>query len=341
MSRRSIPPIPHRSPSRALVRRLLPVRVPEEGRPSLLRRVFSPRWVNLVPEVDGRASLGRVELLDWELVLQARHLPCRTRRVGDMEWMLLVQPWFLDRAAEEMRLYQAENQPVPTPPMLPPPRPGELWPTVFLMLLLLAFHAWYTSPHPGIGVYAQDWLKSGSAQSEAILSGEWWRLITALTLHADGPHVVGNAVIGGTFIVLACRVLGNGLAWFLVMASGVGGNYCNALFHGASHDSIGFSTAVFGAAGVLAGARVAEGRGAGIRRAVIPVGAGLGILAMLGMGGGNTDLGAHIFGFMAGLGLGFPAGFLAVRQGRPPRLVAGLLFATALAAPILGWWLAF
>src|SRR2546422_5158304 len=28
----------------------------------------------------------------------------------------------------------------------------------------------------------------------SIVAGEWWRTVTALTLHADVPHLLGNAV---------------------------------------------------------------------------------------------------------------------------------------------------
>lgn len=334
---------------RAAIRRVASRRTEEsiDARPALLRRVFSPSWESIVSGVTGQAGLRRERALEWELVLQARHVPCRLVRSGGQEpdqWAVQVQPWFLERALGEIRLYLQENQPVPEPLMLPPPRPGELWPTAFLMLCMLAFHAWWTSAHPGLNLFASRWLAAGSAKASAILDGEWWRLATALTLHADGPHVVGNVIIGGVFIVLACRVLGSGLAWLLVMASGIGGNFFNALVLGPPHDSIGFSTAVFGAAGVLAGVRVAEGRGhtqgKGLRRALVPVGAGLGILAMLGSGGENTDLGAHLFGFVAGVVMGLPGGLLALRRGRPGRVAGGVLLAVAVCLPVAAWVLA-
>ncbi len=230
---------------------------------------------------------------------------------------------------------------MPEPLVLPLPRPGELWPTVAILLGMLVFFGYHSTPHPSLNLYGSSWLAVGSAEASAILDGQWWRLITALTLHADGPHVVGNAVIGGAFIVLACRVLGNGLAWLLVVFSGVAGNFFNALVLGPPHNSIGFSTAVFGAAGVLSGVRMAEGRGNRFRRAIIPVGAGLGILAILGAGGKNTDLGAHLFGIAAGLGFGFAGGIWAVKCGKPSSLASGLMLFFALALPVVAWLVAF
>lgn len=315
--------------------------------PSLLRRMFLSGWVNVVGMVFGKMDgggdegLGRSQALEWELVLKARHVPCRVRKSRGLEqWGVFVQPWFQERAVGELRLYMDENQPVPKPSVLPAPRPGELGPTLVLMACLSIFYAWYSTPHPSLDLYAPRWLAAGSAHAEAILSGQWWRLLTALTLHADGPHLAGNVLIGGVFIILACRVLGSGLAWLLVIASGASGNLLNAMVLGASHNSIGFSTAVFGAAGVLSGIRLAEGSGTGIRRALVPVGAGLGILAILGAGGENTDLGAHLFGFVSGVALGLPSGFIVVRKGRPCRMLGGVLLTVAAGAPLVAWWLA-
>jgi membrane associated rhomboid family serine protease len=260
---------------------------------------------------------------------------------GGPLWSVEVRPWLAERAAVELRLWREENAPAPAPGLLPPaPEPGDLWPTAAALLVLVLFFVWQRAPHPGLGLYPHLWLELGSAEAGAILRGECWRLVTALTLHADGPHVVGNAAVGGVFLVLACRSLGCGPAWALVMASGMLGNLLNALALGPPHNSIGFSTAVFGAAGVLAGQSAALGGGAGLlRRAALPVAAGLGILAMLGAGDGegNTDLGAHLFGFAAGVPLGALGGWFAALRGRPgPALNAALLLA-AWALPVLAW----
>ena len=73
----------------------------------------------------------------------------------------------------------------------------------------------------------------------------------------------------------------------------------------------------------------------------MPLAAGLGLTAMLGTGGENTDLGAHIFGFLVGVPLGVAAGRVMSRLGAPGRsLDAGLLL-TALGLPVLAWILAF
>jgi membrane associated rhomboid family serine protease len=81
------------------------------------------------------------------------------------------------------------------------------------------------------------------------------------------------------------------------------------------------------------------------RTAIIPVGAGLGLLAMLGAGNGegNIDLGAHLFGFVSGLALGALTGFAATRYGLPGKGADFRLYAAALMLPAAAWawaWLA-
>lgn len=277
---------------------------------------------------------------------------------GDNGHTIQVQTWFADRAVNEIQLYMAENAPDKYRVILPDLRPISGYePTLFGMTLFILFY-WMTSrTYPGMGLYPHLWLSLGSAKGSAILSGEWWRLGTALTLHANGPHVASNALIGGVFIWLTCRRLGSGLAWFLTILTGISGNLLNTVSLGVHHNSIGFSTATFGATGVLA-AIAPFGVGGGIgnfshgqiadrfwqffRSAVIPVAAGLGLLAMLGAGE-KTDLGAHLFGFVSGLIFGGLTGFLTTRLGLPGKKTDCFLFAIAFGILIFCWtwaWLA-
>jgi membrane associated rhomboid family serine protease len=75
------------------------------------------------------------------------------------------------------------------------------------------------------------------------------------------------------------------------------------------------------------------------RTALIPFGAGLGLLAMLGAGNGegNTDLGAHLFGFGSGLGLGAFTAWAATRWGLPGKGADFRLYAAALLMPAAAW----
>ena len=150
------------------------------------------------------------------------------------------------------------------------------------------------------------WVARGGASAELILSGELWRTVTALTLHADLPHVGSNAVAMLFFLTAVCRSEGPGVGSVLVLGAGALGNLCNAWFYGFDHISVGASTAVFGALGVLGGTGVVRRRRIGLRgrRAWVPLAAGLAILGMLGTGGPRVDLWAHFWGLAAGGAVG-------------------------------------
>jgi hypothetical protein len=106
---------------------------------------------------------------------------------------------------------------------------------------------------------------------------------------------------------------------------------------GTDHRSIGASTAVFAALGLLA-AWVRAGRrsGPGWVYRWGPVVAAVALLAYTGAGDENTDVGAHLWGFAAGLVAGAVAAFLP-RQWLGSRRVQAAAGATALAVLAAGW----
>ncbi|MCM0756817.1 rhomboid family intramembrane serine protease [Desulfovibrio aminophilus] len=311
--------------------------LPPRRPPNLLRRVFRPSWENLAALVRGADAppLARDEARTWSLALESRRVPHRVRSLG-RAWLVEVPVWHAERAEREIRQYINENPRPAEPPPPPPPRPrADDLPTWLAMAALLAFHALVTSRLPELGFFRLFCFDMGPARAALILGGQWWRAATALTLHADAGHAFSNAVIGGIFIALACRELGNGIGWFLILAGGVLGNICNALIQPPEHASIGFSTAVFAAAAILSGLRAARG-GLEFRGFVAPVAAGLGILAMLGSAGEHTDLGAHLMGFAVGLVLGLAAGVLG-RAVEPPAWLRRTMELAALALLPAAW----
>ena len=110
----------------------------------------------------------------------------------------------------------------------------------------------------------------------------------------------------------------------------------NVLWQPLSHTSVGFSTAVFGAVGYLSGIDIVRRRS--MRGMVIAVGAGLALLAMLGTGGGDVDLGAHLWGFGVGVVLGFFACFAALKQQRFPSFYTQLVFFVFSISSLVGAW---
>lgn len=126
------------------------------------------------------------------------------------------------------------------------------------------------------------------------MQGEWWRLITALTLHADQMHLVGNCLIGGVIVHLLCKAIGYGMGWLALLFAAMSGNFLNIILRDTLHSSVGFSTAVFAAVGILSGRQLNNRASTIIRQLILPLGAGVGLLAMLGSAGERTDLGAHL-----------------------------------------------
>ncbi|MDY7001430.1 MAG: rhomboid family intramembrane serine protease, partial [Thermodesulfobacteriota bacterium] len=160
-------------------------------------------------------------------------------------------------------------------------------------------------------------------------------------LHADAAHFLSNAGIGGILMAFLCQELRSGPGWVLFLLSGALGNLINAAVKGAPHTSIGASTGVFGAVGVLSALRAVRDRRLTLRRTFAPIAAGFALLAFLGTGGERTDLGAHVFGFLAGLILGASAGLWVNARGIPSQTANRVLGLMALALPVLAWVAAF
>ena len=141
-------------------------------------------------------------------------------------------------------------------------------------------------------------LKFG-ASALFIGQGETFRAVTALFLHSNGQHLLGNLagilIFGAPLISLS----GYGTGPFLLLCAGTGGNLVNAYFHHNAYLSIGASTAIMGAAGALAAYQMTrKGKPLGINR-LLPLIAGATLTAMFSHGE-NTDISAHFFGFVSG-----------------------------------------
>ena len=155
---------------------------------------------------------------------------------------------------------------------------------------------------------------SGKVSADAVMNGELYRVATALFLHADIGHLMGNLVFGGLFLHLVARHLGNFWAWVGVLVAGAFGNYLNAaIYYPEPHYSVGASTAVFGAVGMLATLPVGFWLRHARRRLAstwaVPVIVGMIFLAWFGTGNERTDTSAHLMGFLCGLPLGLAGGY--------------------------------
>ncbi len=255
------------------------------------------------PEGDpGRiVASGSVEHLALcSLVLEAVGIS-HSLRSRDGDGVLTVPEKAADTAGRQIRAYFAENADWPQVRTSLPVQAQTGNPPTLLMIGGLVIMFWITGPWQG----NSTWFQIGAIDSRAILQqGQWWRLVTALTLHATQVHLLGNCIIGGFMVHLLCRTTGSGLAWLSVILLGALGNLINIAVRDTVHYSIGFSTAIFAAIGIFSGLQIQAGHRIKIRNLLMPLGAGAGLLALLGAGGKHTDLGAHFFGLLCGIGGG-------------------------------------
>ncbi len=276
-------------------------------------------------------SRNRRSCSDRALVLAALRIPHQLIDDGASA-VLVVPAEHSARAVEELRLYDEEN-----PPLRPKKRkrvtyqnalPGVIG--YFLVVCAVAGLAGYS-------MLGRDWFAAGSVDGELIRNGEWWRTITALTLHADAKHLVGNLVFGVLFGIFAGRLLGSGVAWLAIVVAAALGNSANTLLLESAHRSIGASTAVFAALGLVAGyvwrgQLMAQDRWS---TRYGPIVGGLALLMYTGTGGPNTDIGAHLLGFICGFGIGM----LLIALGPVPvdRRAQGVAGGIALLLVITAW----
>jgi membrane associated rhomboid family serine protease len=281
-----------------------------------------------------RVTPGRQRADEWAVVLAAAGIPHWLRQRLD-GWALLVPPSDAGAALATLAAYDEENSSEPAAggaAIAPSRLPATVG--VVVALLLVGFFA-ITGSRAG----RSGWFEHGSADATRMMAGEWWRAVTALTLHADAPHLLGNAVAGALLVTAVVQHLGPGVGLWLLLLAGAGGNLLTAAVPGARHVSVGASTAIFGAIGILAVLRiVTPGRlGASERKWWVVIAASLALLTLFGTGP-TADLLAHVFGLLVGSGLGLVAA-LAVRW-MPPAPVQWLLVAAAGAAVVGAWRLA-
>ena len=250
------------------------------------------------------------ECRDYSLVLQAMNIDHELER-GVFGWRVLVPEHQAANAREQWRLYQLENRPRPMRHNAVEPRPGAMLGALVWAVTLLVY--FWLQANFAFGI---DWTTAGKVHVEIVRAGDWWRTVTALTLHVDIAHVLVNIGFGAAFGTLLAREIGPGYAWALIVAGGIGGNAMNVVVQRASHTSIGASTAVFAALG-LVGAYMWTARRMLMHSwasRVSPIVGAVIMLAWLGTGNERTDIVAHLTGFIAGFVLGVIVG----RQRRRP-----------------------
>lgn len=215
------------------------------------------------------------------------------------------------RALTHLTQYEAENRPPEPLPPAPPLHPNA-W------VGCVGYAAWLIGVAYVIsnGLVRLDAFDTGELDAARVQSGQWWRAWTALTLHLSGLHLASNLCAGIWFGYLAGRQLGGGVAWLLIVAGGGIADLVEGLLAPPWHQSVGASTAVFTALGLMAAYTWRERlplRQRWIQRWG-PLVAGVALLGWLGTAGKDTDVMAHILGFGVGVLFGALAAIPAIRQ---------------------------
>ena len=230
-------------------------------------------------------------------MLQALSIPHEIVALGPHS-AIVVPAEYLQRAKHELWLYETENR-------APKPRTAEIVPVyqsglpgVAVYAAIVCLVAWLA----GESIFDRDWYAAGRVDGELIRDGEWWRTITALTLHADFRHLLGNLGFGALFGQMAGRLVGPGVAWCGIVVSSAAANFLNISLLASTHRAIGASTAVFAALGQVSGfvwraKLMAQDRWS---YRLGPLVGGIALLAYTGTGDANTDVGAHLAGFVCG-----------------------------------------
>ena len=215
-------------------------------------------------------------------------------------WLILVQDEDYEQARHQIEQYLAETE-ADTPAPQPdnggyPATASGLWAALLLMLWQI-----HISADGGLSEVVRKY----GASAAKILNGEFYRTVTALVIHADPVHLAANMVGLALFGTAVCSLTGWGMAWFLILITGIVGNYLTAVFYQALHTAVGASTSIFGAMGILCGHQfITKIRIPGQRfKALLPLGGGMALLSFIGSGE-RADIVAHLLGFLAGIGIG-------------------------------------
>lgn len=173
-----------------------------------------------------------------------------------------------------------------------------------------------------LGVDAETLFALGATSSDAVLErGEWYRLFSAPLLHADGIHLLFNAVALGLAAYLVESLVGP--AWLLVLflAGATGGSLMGLVVNSPDVMSVGASGAVMGllaAALVLAmrfppGAARLQVQGR-LLQFLIPS-----LIPLATSHGSHIDFAAHFGGAIVGLLLGYTLFKLWAKTEERPR----------------------
>jgi len=276
------------------------------------------------------------QALDWSLVLVSQGIDALIEKDPEAgTWNLMVPAPEYRRAVQAITQYRRENQTEVWHKEVPWTGLIFDWRSVPWFLFLILIHAIEATGHGQLS-------EAGMMDNHAVRQGDWWRLVTAVTLHANLAHLAANATTGLLLLGLAMAASGPGIGLLASLLAGLAGNGAGLLLYGDTHHGLGASGMVMGTLGLLTAQWLAPFRGGLTPRHLMVRGVLSGCLLLVHLGLSpekNVDLLAHVTGFLAGLLLG--AGLAGCPQDWLRNRWTNLA-ATAAVLLLVGttWWLA-
>ena len=147
-----------------------------------------------VPEESSRIAEGTYrQIRDYSLVLLSQGIVHRLERSPEGPFEIFVKPEHEPQALHQLELYRKENPPREENPPLP--LSLSLQPAWVLLVpvvcTLLDFSGKVARMH-----------SLGLSDADKVMHGQWWRTITALTLHGDARHIASNLLSGYSVLTL-------------------------------------------------------------------------------------------------------------------------------------------
>jgi membrane associated rhomboid family serine protease len=207
-------------------------------------------------------------------------------------------------------------------PLPGPPVPARFpWAEIAPVAVLVLFHLWLAGV-PGLRPFGGNLVRDGALLAGAT-AREPWRLVTAMFLHADPPHVLWNALSMAAFGVPLLTQLGSARTGLVYLASGVGGGLTALAFAEPGTAILGSSGAVAGLFGAWIALRLDRARDEDLsgRARVRTIGIALLVLPSFltpqTASGRPISVSSHLGGLATGMLVGAALSRLLRRSGAP------------------------
>ena len=271
------------------------------------------------------------QVRDDSLVLLSQGIEHRLVRSEEGPFHIFIVPEMESAAKTQLELYHKENPPKEENP--PIPLSFSLQPLWVLLAPILVTLLQFTDK---INLHSE-----GVSDAAKVLKGEWWRSLTAQTLHGDARHLASNLLCGYIVMnMITFRIPLLRLAPFIAVAAAVA-NLCVSATVQTDFRSLGFSTFVFAAIGCLSVIefRLMPKESHGMLRRFAPLCGATSLAVFLGLGE-NADILGHAYGFVAGLFCGFIPKKKSLRWGTPLSSADGMGLLMYYGLYLLAWKLA-